>query len=441
MQSGQDNQSQSPSQPVVNPNLRVENQPVIEGEKPTDFVKRILAERAGAQPAVQAPVQTVEQDVAVAKAQVEAESKPLQKEPEPSFDFVEPKREMGPAPAAKVEEEVPTGDPAEDAAPGSLPANYKLLKSTYKETKQKYQEAENKRIELEAELEKYKTGTVVPEILQEKENKIAELSVYEKMFNVKGSAAYKEQVVQPLSNNRKELNQLFKDYEIPESEVENFTALTNRADRNRFLSEHFDSRGADQAEQLLQQSANIRAKAKEIEGGSSSAIQTLEAEQVRIEAEREGYRRQHIADNARDSWVRALSKIRADGRIKELIPKSNDPEFNARFVTPILTAASVEYGKFVTKLAESGVRELTPELAEYAANMSLRAHAQAVAQQTRDAALEYADQAEAGTRIGNGYFRPAVGGGVPSITSKQPATPTLDQGVDGLLSSIIAKRR
>lgn len=432
-----------------NPKDRVENQPILPGEKPVNFAKRILAERFATQqqqqPKPPLTQQTVEQ--VIEQVRVE-EAKPVELKPEPTPDFgLEPKKEvvLESKPAEPIGADLSSSSEAQELpdepVPGSLPANYKLLKIQYKEKKQNLLKLTEEKQQLEQELEKYRTGTVVPEVLQQKENEIARLQTYEKLVNVKGSRAYKEQIIEPLTRNDNEIKQLFKDYDIPESEVSRFTALTNRADRNRFLAEHFDARGADQAEQLLQKSTEIRKRSAELESGSKDAIQTLEAEHQRIEGERDARRKETIAENARDSWVRALAKIRAEGRIKELIPKVNDQEFNQKFVTPILTAASVEYGKFVKKLAESGIQELTPELAEYAANMSLRAHAQALAQTTRDAALQYAEEAEEGTRIGNGYFRPAVGGGVPSISSRAAPKQNLEQGVEGVLDSIIAKRR
>ncbi len=406
-----------------------------DGEKPADYMKRLIAERGVT---TAPPADPVQQVVETVKKEMEAP-----KEPEPTFTFQKP---VGPEKQQEAVEPQEPQEPAEAEStdePGSLSANYKLLRNHHKETKQNLQRVADEKAELEKKLSDYQTGVVVPEVLLEKENEIARLQTYERLFNVKGSRAYKEQVVAPLSQKNTELRQLFKDYEIPETEVDKFTSLSNRADRNRFLSEYFDSRGADQAERLLQESADVRKKAKELESGSTSAIQALEQEQARIEASKEASRREMIAANAKDSWVRALLKIRSENQIKELIPKANDPRFNERFVNPILTAASVEYGKFVTHLAESGVRELTPEMAEYAARMSLLAHASALATKTRDAALQYAQEAEEGTRIGNGYFRPQVGGGIPSSSapSSQPAKQTFDQKVDGVLNSIIAKRR
>lgn len=405
-----------------------------DGERPKDFVNRLLTQ--GSQPPPPNP--TVESVIADVKTQQELQ--PVKKEPEPIIDLVS-KKEPTQQTESQQQPQLPPELLDDDVEPqGSLSANYKLLRTHHKETKQNLNKAIEEKAKLEEELEKYKTGTIVPEVLQAKENEIARLTTYERLFNVKGTKAYKEQVVEPLKKKDQELKQLFKDYEIPESEIPKFMSLNNRADKNRFLSEHFDARGADQVDHLLSETRNIREKASQLESGSSTAIQELEAQQAEIEKTRDVHRKSTIVANAKDSWVRALMKIRSENQIKELIPKPNDPAFNEKIVTPILTAASTEYGKFVTHLANSGIQELTPEMAEYAARMSLLAHASAVATVTRDAALAHAGEMETATRVNNGYLRPQIGGGRPSMQSQAPAKQTFEQGVDQVLGNILSKR-
>lgn len=419
-----------------------ERQIIRDGEKPAQFVNRIIAERqAAAKVDEPKPIDAV---IEQAKADVAKEAAPTQpaQEPAPKFDFVPKKEGPEPVQAQQQQESTQQSQPDSDdqePAPGSLSANYKILKTTYKETKQNLLKLSEEKARVEKELEDYKTGVVVPQVLQEKENEIARLQSYERLFNVKGTKAYKEQVLDPLVQNQNELKQLFKDYEIPEDQITAFSALTNRADRNRFLSDHFDQRGADQAEQLLQKGAAFKQRAKDLETGAASAVQELEAEHQRIEAARDVERKAKIAENAKDSWVRAIHKIRSEGKIKELIPKSNDPEFNQNIVNPILTAASVEYGKFVSHLAASGVKELTPEMAEYAARMSLLAHASAVTTATRDAALEHAAELEAANKRNNVFIRPTIGGGVPRPSTAPAPKQTLEQGIDSVLSQVMKR--
>jgi len=144
------------------------------------------------------------------------------------------------------------------------------------------------------------------------------------------------------------------------------------------------------------------------------------------------------------SQNKSLTKIRQDQKIPELVLRDGDEEYNNKIVRPILTQAATEYGKIITMLANKGLEELAPEEADYFANMTLLAHASAVAVTTREAALKRADQMEGAIKIGNGYFRPQIGGGSPSIAGSsnksEAPKPTLEDGVNSVLGSVLQKR-
>ncbi len=415
-----------------------------EGESPLAFVQRLKEQRGVSNMptpvSVEGVIENVQKqtqgpEVILPKEVGTATIIAAPKEPEPQFGF-EKKAETPPVP--QEQEEVVPADVA------SLQQSYKNLLKNHKETKKNYSETLKAKEEYEKKVKDFETGAVVPEVIQHQEQEIQRLSAYEKLFNFKGSKAYKEQIAEPLTKTREELKKYFTEYGLPEELIEQAEKVTNRADRNRFLSDHFDLVGAQEVSQLLDKTSNLRTKSQQIEQEPSRFMDEMQAEQARISEAQEAERKELIGARARDAWTKAVMKVRSDGKFKELIPRSNDDEYNKKFVYPLMTQAATEYGKIVTKLAEKGISELDDETATYFAMMSLYAHSSVVAAETRNAALKHADQVEEGARVGNGYFRPLVGGGQPSLGSTQTkapaAKPTLEQGVNSLLNNVLQKR-
>lgn len=419
----------------------------LDGETPLAFVNRLKAEKGVANMPTPVTVEGVIADVqsktqgptvSVAPSQEAATIIGAAKDPEPVFGF---EKKVEPVvPQTQTPEEVEENVPAELAP---LQQSYKNLLKKHKETKKTYTETLRAKEEYETKVKEYEAGAMVPEVLQQKDHEIQRLSAYEKLFNFKGSKAYKEQIVAPLTSTREEIKKYFTDYGIPENVIEKAESFTSRADRNRFLSDHFDIVGAGEVAQLLDKAQNLKSKAVEIEQEPSRFMGEMEAEQARISEAKEVQRKEMIGAKAKDAWTKAVMKIRADGKFKELIPKINDDEYNKKYVFPLMTQAASEYGKIVTKLAEKGITELDDDTATYFAMMSLYAHSSVVAAETRDAAIKHAEAADAGTKIGNGYFRPVIGGGQPSLgttPTEAPAKPTLQQGVDNLLNKVLQNR-
>jgi hypothetical protein len=421
---------------------------VLPTDKPKDFINRLLNDSASQQ--VQSPYgqqksqtqkpETAPQQVTVQPADPLKEVvDTVKKEVMPEFDF-EKKEEPKLETKAETKTETEVSDTVEA---GSIAENYKLLKSKFKEVKTEAQRIAEEKAAIAKKLEEYETGAVVPDLLQQKENEIARLSAYEKMFNFKGSKAYQEQFVKPLSQNAEQLKAIFKDYEIPEEVLSQVEGVSNRAERNRFLSEHFDPVGAEEVKRLLESRQELRTRAKDIEAGSTDFIRNVEEEQKRIDAAREVERKSNIAGKAKEAWLQSLLQVKQENKTPELVLSDTDEERNAKVVRPILTQAATAYGKLVTYLAENGIKELPDDLGRALARMALLSHASAFAIHSRDSVLKHAEAAEEGTRIGNGYFRPAIGGGMPSISGASSAAPkpTLEQGMDSVLNNVLSKRK
>lgn len=409
-------------------------------KKPIDFIRENLSVPDAQIVTPDTIIKTVKDAVAPEKPAPQA-APPA--DPQPTFGFDAPPS----TPPKPSEAPIADGagiDDGEPVDPGE--ENFKRLRQARAAADRARKEAEAKYTEAVQELEKYKTGEVVPEILQQKENEIARLSVYEKLHNLKKLPAYQEKVTKPLNDNLDKLKSYFTDYgkspEETEESINYALQLNNKAELNRFLGETFDPIGAEEVKRIINEIRQLQSEGRSMEMEPVEAIQALEREHQQIQAAKEVQRKSRIADTAKDSWVKSLFKIREHNTMPELIYKDNDPEHNKKFVTPIVTQASTEYGKIVTMLAEAGLSDLKPELAEALSNMTLLAHASAVAAQTRNLALEHAQELEDGSRRGNMLFRPPVGGGVPSSAAPESSKPrTLEQDANALINTVLQKRR
>lgn len=331
----------------------------------------------------------------------------------------------------------------EDSNP--IAENFKKLRTKLKETSTTLRSTIEENEKTKKELEKYRTGEVVPEMLQEKENEIARLSTFEKLHNLKMSKAYQEKYIKPLTENRNKLSEIAKDYGIPEERTKEFidTALnlTNRADRNRFLSEHFDEVGALEVKDILNKISETELGARAAENEPAKMLEELEHEHQKILEQKSKEKIHYIKEKSQNAWVKSLLNIREEGVMEELIYKENDPEHNERWATPIVTKAAQEYGKIVTMLAECGLESLPDDLAYALARMSQLAHASAASAYTRTAALKHATEIEENTKRTNGYMRPSIGSpgsGGGGVEARKPSSPL--EAADVLLNSVLRTR-
>lgn len=410
------------------------------GDNPLDFILKNTQQSAVVPPPPVLPQFKADSPApAPAAAAPQPEVQPPKIDPMPSFGDEPKKEEAKPAESEPDEIDQIPEDPERE--------NYIRLRTKAKEAVKTAKELTAKKAELEAELERYKTGEVVPEILQEKENKIAELSKYEKLYNLKSSEEYREKYVKPISANTEKLKQIFKDYGVDDSELDaaisHTLSLDNKAQLNAFLSENFDSVGASEVKEIVQGMKALQAEAKTLEAEPESMLTRLQEESEQIRQAEEARRFSSITETAKTSWVESLLDIRQEGKLTELIRKENDPAFNEKFVDPILTHSAQEYGKLVTALAKGGLKEMPKELAKGLANMVLRATAQGIAFEARDVALNRLEQIESSATRINQLLRPQVGGGVQSSSPppQQPKELTPQAAAAELVNSILLKKK
>lgn len=340
-----------------------------------DILNKILTPGSSTQSAELTPAQ--------AREQIAARSKPTEV-PTPDAPS-----DAAPAPTVNDEvEQLVAGD--DEAIPANHPIaeNFKKLRKVYKENKEKYKELEAKALSFEQKVKEYETGAAVPEIVQNLENKVAAATKWEKLHNLKMSEEYQDEYAKPLEDTRNKLKTIAKDYEIPESIIDEALTYTNQAQLNGFLSEHFDAIGAGEVKQLISQAKDISLRAKQAESEPEAIMQRLKEEHEARKVIENEQRVNKITATAKSSWNEAIEELQREGKMTEIIHRPDDPEHNEYFVKPILTQAGQEYGKIVTMLTEAGLKELPPKVSKALASMTARALASSVAVSSREAAVK-----------------------------------------------------
>ncbi len=364
----------------------------------------------------------------------------VSKEPVPSFEF-EAKEE---APISAPEN--PDADIDEEVA-NPAGENFKKLRNAAKTARQKVRDLEVTLAEKEERLRRYDTGEVVPEVLQQKDQRIAKLEPFEKLFNLKNSEEYQSTFVTPVKDSKERMKKLFSDYGIGEEYLDQAVDAAINIDSpvqlNRFLADNdIDAIGAEEIKALATKSKQLLSKAKEAEQSPSQVLETLQAEAAAAKQQKDLERKAVMSANAKSAWSKSVMDIRKDGKLLALIPKVNDPEFNERVVNPILMNASQEYGKVVSLLAEQGLNNLPPELASYLANMSLKAHAVAVEHLLHQEAAQNLAELQQNTKHVNRLLRPSIGGGTARGADNgagKPATkPVADAALD-LIQGVLSR--
>lgn len=409
----------------------LENLP--QASSPMDLLNKIVAKESN----IVVPNNTLAPTPVVEPTVQSTESKDIPQKPQ----------EQLPEPVVKEVEVSPDilDIPDEDIDPKAknIAENFVKLRTSAKETKKLLKEREEELERLRKETEDLKTGVVVPDFVREKEARIKELEKFEKIYSLETSPEYVETFIKPAEAIKEKIFNAAKEYEIPKEVMEEALTLDKR-DLSRFLSEHFEDLDALEVKRHVEELRDISLKAKEARNDPVKAIEDMqkvaEASRQLKQQERIGI----ITTRAKTAFERSLEDIRKEGKAIELIPRSSDSEFNKNYVEPITQAAATEYAKIVKLLAENGLEDLPEELAYALANMTQRAHASAVAHETRNKALDLAEELYVNTRRTTRYERPMVGvsqGGSGNGVSV-PKRETRDDRINSLIEAgrAMAKR-
>jgi hypothetical protein len=438
--------SAAPQTQLYNPGL---TQPVanevakklVSGESPLDFIKKNIAARAGMEIVPDASLKAEEAKRSADEAKLAVE---------------EMKQVVAAAAVVPVKETLPVAAPVVEAAPKELSidvtpeepdtssaTNFKNIRKVLHETKNVLSTKEQELQQTREELEKYKTGEILSDALQEKETEIARLSKYEKIVSLKTAPEYQEKFIKPLTNIKEQLVAIANDYKIPPNQLLSAVNVRNQADLNRFLSNHLDDGGFLEVKQLIKQAQGLQDQAQAAEKEPVSTLQTLIEEGQQVRATQVAKNREAIRTTVKSSWDEAYEEIKQEGKAIELIYKEDDPEFNKTYVEPLIKQAAQEYGKAITMLAENGLEKMSKEFGKAFAKTFLLAQASATAIPTRSEAVRQSEELLQNQARNARIYRPQVGSSAPGVeTSSQAARPMtpLEAG-KSLINNVLASKR
>lgn len=407
------------------------------GENPLDVVKKSLAalqQKPAIDPNAAIVAEEAKREEAVKRPEVD-ELFPETKEPVETKDETKDETLL----PEEVEEPLETTEGPQD----SVTVNFKKVRKVLRETKTQLSTTQEDLKKAREELDRYKTGEVLPDALQEKEAEITRLSKYEKLLSLKTSKEYQDKFVAPLTEINSKLEEIAKDYNIPPEVMSRAMKTSNRAELNRFLAQHFDDVGALEVKQYINQVQDLQHKASEAEQEPQTALQQLirEGEQAREQKMLQTHK--ELQTTVRSIWSNTLDELAEEGKAQELIYRKDDVEHNKNIVDPIVKHASAEFGKLIKDLVAGGLERLSPEAGKALAKTFLLGSASAVAMATREAVARHADEMESNNSRLRKIYRPPVGSMTPGAETvsqeRRPMTPV--EAGRGLINSVLAKKK
>ena len=321
-------------------------------------------------------------------------------------------------------EQPPVQEPDDDLPLAPAAENFKKLRNALKETRAAKRELEQKATEFEVELERYKKGEKVPEVVSAKDQRIQELEKYEKLFNLKMSKEYQQEFVEPSIQLGKKLQEHASTYNLPPEVINRAVELTGK-ELNQFLSNHFDDLGALEAKKIINEIQDIGEKALKAEQEPETIMQELKTKFEQHQQEEAKKTNSVFENTAKTAWQKALEKRAKEGAYKELVIDPNNPEFNKKVVEPIQAKASQNFGALLTQLRKNGLQQLPEELAVGLASLNQLAVAGALLLEEKAKLEAKLNEVMKTSRVVNPLIRPSVNGsGVPRSTpSVSPKTP------------------
>lgn len=336
----------------------------------------------------------------------------------------------------EVKTEPVVNDEEDDTQPITLKDNYKRLKTSHKETKAKVKEYEDLLTQTKEELETYKTGIALPDVIKDYEEKNKELEKYRDIYAIDTSPELRAKHIEPINIEREKLISLAKEYEYEDPEAFADQALGLKGQElGNFLSEHLELTDAVEAKQYVKTARSHQDEILRIKQEKpGEVLKQLREEAARAQDAETKIRNQNISRNASSAWNKSYQKLVEEKKFIELIEDPNDPEFTENFVKPLKAKAGQEYGKIIRELAGLGLKELPEGLAEALSTMSQWAHAARVIVDSRNSAIEKAENIQRANNFISKYDRPSLGQsmGVPGGGSSRDMSQAsgTDRGTD-----------
>lgn len=276
-------------------------------------------------------------------------------------------------------------------------------------------------LKLQEELERYKTGEAIPEVVETLKSRVNELEHYEQLHNLRMSPDYTTKYVEPIEGLKEKAVAVANEYEVDPTVLDAAYAIKSKRERNAFLAKHFDDVGALEVRNTLEEIERISIAAQEAETKPQETLEALREEQRQHAASQEKQRIERISQTAKSGWVETLTKLRSEGKYPELT-LTGDAEHD-KYVRPILNEAAAEFGKVIKEMGLTGVKELRSETAKMLAERFLLSQATAVAMESRQQHHQRAEEAINSAKREAAFIRPQVGGGAVTPTGIAPRQP------------------
>lgn len=415
---------------------------VAEGDSPMDFITKNL--RRPAEPAPAATPQPV------------ASEPPKETTPEPTFNPpdlpIEPPKEPNPKPPEPKKEEPlaePLVEPDKDknllskTFPKEKGDSVKDLRRKTQELETTLSEKDQTLKETQEKLSKYESGEAVPEVVQQLNDRIAELEHFEKLHSFRTSKEYHEKFAKPVDELRARAVKLAEEYEVDPAILAEAYNLQNKKDLNVFLRQHFDDVGAMEVRDVLLNIKNLQVEAESAIKEPAKKLEEIILENRKRDQVKQTERVNVINSNAREGWVSALTELRASGKYPEIV-LTGDPNHD-KISRPLLNEASSEVGKFVKAMGMHGLSDLPIDAAKILSKMALLARIADVAAAERDMHYRRAEEIKANSERVSTLSRPALGqqAPLPPVSERNSSTPheNLRKGIDGILETTKNKLR
>lgn len=396
---------------------------LVDGQDPLDFIKQNLQRPQ--------PSQTPQPAQATATEQIQDAIKQSFVDKDTGLELpFDTKQTQTPPPPEQPQEGEQQQQP--DKGPEE---SIKNLRKKANELSKLVEERGSEAEQLKEQLEKYKTGEALPDVIEQYKTRISELERYEQLHALRMSKNYAQKYVEPIEQLKTKAISIAEEYGVNPAILDKAITLPNRKELNSFLSKHFDEVGALEVREALDGIKKLSIEAQQAEAEPAQTLENLRQEQQRHEQAQEKERVTKISNTAKSSWVEALTELRDGEQYPELQLTGN--EEHDKYVRPILNEAAAEYGKFVKELGLTGAKELRPEAAKILAKRYLLSQVAAIAMESRTQHYKRAEELINESKRQSQFIRPPVGGGTvsaPMQDNKKPSSPS--EAADYLLQKI-----
>lgn len=327
-------------------------------------------------------------------------------------------------------EEPPVDDSPDDEIPEeevklySEKANKRIrdLVKSKKEFATKAETAEAERLKALEELEGYKTGAVVPDVVRAQEEKIVELTKYQRLHDIQNMEEYRRDITVPLDSKKQDARDHAAKHKVNAGIFDVALTLSDEPALDEYLSEQFGGNAiaALEAKNIIKDIQGIAGKMRYMETASANELKLIQDEYQLDKARQQTAAIEKISKSTKTHWVSAIKELQATNQFPELMLDPTDEEHN-KIVRPILDESAREYARIVKSLVANGLRELPDDVAKVLAKYIPLGRAASLTAASRESYRLQAEQVEKNAQRTSGMRRPTIGGMSPGTGSKAPA--------------------